>query len=253
MRLTATSALACLLLLVLSASPGARANTLFEALVPNSCVTPFLQMAGFCVLQHNCAERCFSQNTGTGPAPTQAPVDANTASILNLDSNGLSNFYVPVDAIDCDQFEDPICPATKCCPACKDELNELYKCIILEGAHHYIDPLAMTCTLDCTGSSNGIGTPNPINNGPEVETPIVVPGPVIVIDSNMMDIDSNMTDIDSNMTDDFMGDNEDEVTTEFDVVVNNLEKDVIVIVSTPDSVTLVDNHHNNTNVLTTTP
>ncbi len=186
-------------LLLTSSTHAQVSETIFDALVPSACVGTALLQAGACTLQRGCASRCFDRKTTDSKvdAPTQAPANV-TASSFNLDSQGFSNFYIPVDAVECDQFEDPICPATTCCPACKNELNELYKCIILEGSHHYIYPLANFCPLDCK-SNFGTG------GGLVVTSPPTFPptNPPVVDD---VDLDERL-DIDSNETDDFF-DNE---------------------------------------------
>ena len=59
----------------------------------------------------------------------------------------MENFYIPADAQTCSEMEDPICPAVTCCPACKNELIALYKCIILESDYTALDYLAETCPM----------------------------------------------------------------------------------------------------------
>lgn len=124
--------------LLLLASPAA-ADTIFEALFPVQCVQPLLGAAGICVLNNGCTKTCFRNSRG---------VEANP---LSLNTPALEGFYIPVDAVDCDELEDPICPSITCCRACEDELRALYRCLILEGNHHYLDYLATTCPIDCQG------------------------------------------------------------------------------------------------------
>jgi len=183
-----TSVLAFLLLLVISVLPSADAKTLFETIIPNACVevhddVSYLHDAGSCVMEMGCFSGCFGlKENGNAISPVTA------ATVLSLDTDALKNFYIPVDAIDCDQFEEPICPATTCCPACKDHLDALYKCIILQSDHHYIGPLARTCPMDC----------------------------LAFIDDNTIDPPSNVTDIDSDAS-----------VIEYDVTVVDLDVTVV--------------------------
>ena len=143
------------LLFLLSSPVPTSAGTIFEARFPTACVNPLLSLAGFCALNNGCTKTCFKSSntfgsgTSSGGSTTTTNSGATSASTLSLYTQALDNFYVPVDAVECDQFEDPICPATTCCPACKDELIELYQCLILESNYHFLDPLARDCPIDC--------------------------------------------------------------------------------------------------------
>lgn len=231
------------------------ADTIFDSIIPTSCVNPQLQTAGFCALQKGCADACFGQSTNGIPS------FENVANLFSLESVGLQNFYIPVDAVECDQMEEPICPATICCPACKDEINELFRCIIIEGNYHYLDYLAESCPLDCQDFDPS--EIQKVNNDVQgkVEDPVsedpFPPTSVDNFDSNVTDVDWNMTDIDDVglemiYFDDMDSDTTDlgqGGTTEFDVVEKDLEKNVVVIVSSPDAVTVIDNRHNTTTVV----
>lgn len=215
-----TSALSVLLLLVLSATPGADAmkNTLFDSIVPTACVNPLLQMAGFCVLNNGCADTCFGRRTQDESSGPSSTTTAATKQAFDIDSEGLENFYIPVDAVECDQLEDPICPATDCCPSCKAEINELYRCIILEGDYHYLDYLATTCPLSCETPVVFVPPTLPpiVVTAPPTATPTAPPTVVLPV------VDSNMTEIDSNVTDDVVYDDEfeeEDETNEFVVIV----------------------------------
>jgi len=226
-----TSSLSLLLLLVLSATPGADAmkNTLFDAIVPTSCVNPLLQMAGFCVLNNGCADRCFGRRTQDESRGPSSTTTAATKQAFDIDSQGLENFYIPVDAVECDQLEDPICPATDCCPSCKAEIDELYRCIILEGDYHYLDYLATTCPLSCDTpvvfveppvvvTAPPTATPTALPTATPTAKPTAPPTVAVVVPV----VDSNMTEIDSNMTDDVVFDDEfeeEEETNELVVMV----------------------------------
>ena len=61
--------------------------TIFSQTVPNVCVKPQLNLAGFCSVNEGCNTRCFNEN------PRRYVPD----------------FVYPVDAIECDQFEAPYC------------------------------------------------------------------------------------------------------------------------------------------------
>jgi hypothetical protein len=151
------------------------ADTIFSEIMPTKCVNPALNKAGFCVLTHECTttRECFEPtSTAAAAAASTSTTTANT-NRLSLDIEG---FYVPVDAVDCEQFEDPICPSTTCCPECQVELNELYKCFIMETVGlNYLDYLASTCPLDCIGFESGSESSG---NGP---VPVPVPVPVTTI------------------------------------------------------------------------
>ena len=145
------------------------ADTIFSEIMPTKCVNPALNKAGFCVLTHECTTTrgCFESSNVRQPTSTTANTNR-----LSLDIDG---FYVPVDAVDCEQFEDPICPSTTCCPECQVELNELYKCFIMETVGlNYLDYLASTCPLDCIGFESGSESSG---NGP-VPVTTIAPVPV---------------------------------------------------------------------------
>mmetsp|Transcript_32826 Transcript_32826/g.68490 ORF Transcript_32826/g.68490 Transcript_32826/m.68490 type:complete len:273 (-) Transcript_32826:364-1182(-) len=252
-------ALAALLVAVLSLSPESSVfttvearDTIFDAILPTACVTPALAMAGFCVLQNNCNEECFDK---TAKETTEPPA---ATSVFSLDSPALQDFYIPVDAVECSQMEDPICPATTCCPACRDELNTLYRCLIVESDYNYLDYLATTCPMDCklydgsldAGGSGVLAVGDESTQGRQEEDPLLF----------------------SNSTDEFLFEDEGNSTTVgvtldpdtapvppstgattgneiVEVAATDLEKDVIVIVSTPDSVTMVDGLHNTTTTM----
>lgn len=189
-------------------------ETIFDALVPTACVGNELLRAGACTLQRGCADRCFERQIHdakqTPPTPAPVPSTNVTASAFSLDSPGLSNFYIPTEAVECEQFEDPICPATTCCPACKSELNELYRCIILEGDHHYIDPLARFCALDCKGpfgTGSGLAPTFPPTS-PPTNAPVAVD---LELEDRLDIADTNATD--GNETDiyDLLDDEEEEL------------------------------------------
>ena len=144
------------------------ADTIFSEIMPTKCVNPALNKAGFCVLTHECTTTRGCFESGNVRQPTSTTANTNR---LSLDIEG---FYVPVDAVDCEQFEDPICPSTTCCPECQVELNELYKCFIMETVGlNYLDYLASTCPLDCIGFERGSESSG---NGP---VPVPVPVPTI--------------------------------------------------------------------------
>jgi hypothetical protein len=143
------------------------ADTIFSEIMPTKCVNPALNKAGFCVLTHECTTTrgCFESSNVRQPTSTTANTNR-----LSLDIEG---FYVPVDAVDCEQFEDPICPSTTCCPECQVELNELYKCFIMETVGlNYLDYLASTCPLNCIGYESGSESSG---NGPVPIVPAPVP------------------------------------------------------------------------------
>uniref|UniRef100_A0A6V0C2R8 Uncharacterized protein n=1 Tax=Pseudo-nitzschia australis TaxID=44445 RepID=A0A6V0C2R8_9STRA len=143
---TATTSSALFLCLLLSLMVPSSANTIFEALFPTACVTPLLSQAGMCVLNNGCTETCF-----------ETPDGSTSASPLSLDSEALQDFFIPVDAVECDQFEEPICPATTCCPACRDQLADLFRCLILESDLDFLDYLARNCPIDCAEGNSGGG------------------------------------------------------------------------------------------------
>lgn len=119
---------------------GISAQTIFQALIPSKCVNPLLNQAGFCIVNNECTNTCFSQASSSGSI---------NASPLSLETEALKDFYIPVDAVECDELSDPICPAVQCCPACRDEIDALYRCLILEADYHYLDFLAKSCPLTC--------------------------------------------------------------------------------------------------------
>mmetsp|Transcript_19273 Transcript_19273/g.40427 ORF Transcript_19273/g.40427 Transcript_19273/m.40427 type:complete len:566 (+) Transcript_19273:508-2205(+) len=163
-----------LFLFFLSSPTPASAATIFEAKFPTACVNPLLSLAGFCALNNGCTKTCFksSKTFGSASGSTTSTVsDTTPASPLALFAQALDNFYVPVDAVDCNEFEDPICPATTCCPACEDELIELYQCLILESNYQNLDPLARDCPIDCK-------PPAKDNTAAPVEAPMMAPVPV---------------------------------------------------------------------------
>jgi hypothetical protein len=162
------------------------ADTIFSEIMPTKCVNPALNIAGFCVLTHECTitRGCFESSNIKQPTSTTSSTSSTLTGATTANTNRLSldieGFYVPVDAVDCEQFEDPMCPATTCCPECQVELNELYKCFIMETAGlNYLDYLASSCPLDCTGYGSGSG---PIVPVPVTTTaPVPVPVPVTTI------------------------------------------------------------------------
>jgi hypothetical protein len=152
------------------------ADTIFSEIMPTKCVNPALNKAGFCVLTHECTptRECF-EPTSTAAAAAAAASTSTTTANTNRLSLDIEGFYVPVDAVDCEQFEDPICPSTTCCPECQVELNELYKCFIMETVGlNYLDYLASTCPLDCIGFESGSESSG---NGP-VPVTTIAPVPV---------------------------------------------------------------------------
>ena len=189
-----------LLLLQLAATQSQTTETLFDALIPTECVNSELLKAGFCTVQNSCASICFGQDTSR-----------SQAALFNLDSTGLANFYIPNEATSCDEFQDPICPATNCCPACKTELNALYRCIIRKGNYEDIDEtLTNYCTLDCRdwshlGNNNGVVPTSPPTDV-EIET-----------NSNSTDFNETNVEIetDSNFTDFNETDDEIEIDSNF--------------------------------------
>lgn len=191
-----TAATTCGLFLFLSSAVPANADTIFESLFPTACVTPLLGAAGFCVLNAGCTDTCFKNSAGF----TSGTVGA---SPLSLNTEALENFYIPVDAVECEQMEDPICAATTCCPACRDELVGLYRCLIIESEYQYLDYLANSCAMDCSAYS--------------IPTPIV-PSTVPPVGEESPILPSNVTEEDivlpSNETD-FMNMTDDEVFEEF--------------------------------------
>lgn len=68
-------------------------DTIFSQLFPTACVNPLLNSAGFCTLNAGCTEKCFG-------------------SVAAAELGVPSGFYFPVDAVECNEFEDPICPTT---------------------------------------------------------------------------------------------------------------------------------------------
>ena len=155
------------ILAVNSSNAVVNADTIFSEIMPTKCVNPALNKAGFCVLTHECTTTrgCFESSNVRQPTSTTANTNR-----LSLDIEG---FYVPVDAVDCEQFEDPICPSTTCCPECQVELNELYKCFIMETVGlNYLDYLASTCPLNCIGYESGSESSG---NGPVPIVPAPVP------------------------------------------------------------------------------
>lgn len=148
---TVTTSSALFLCLVLSLLVPSSANTIFESLFPTACVTPLLAQAGMCVLNNGCGETCFKTSNDF------ASDSGTPASLLSLDSEALQDFFIPVDAVECDQFEDPICPAATCCPACRDQLVDLFRCLILESDFEFLDYLARNCPVDCVEGNSGGG------------------------------------------------------------------------------------------------
>mmetsp|Transcript_18371 Transcript_18371/g.38601 ORF Transcript_18371/g.38601 Transcript_18371/m.38601 type:complete len:249 (+) Transcript_18371:295-1041(+) len=149
-----------LFLFFLSSPTPASAATIFEAKFPTACVNPLLSLAGFCALNNGCTKTCFksSKTFGSASGSTTSTVsDTTPASPLALFAQALDNFYVPVDAVDCNEFEDPICPATTCCPACRDQLADLFRCLILESDLDFLDYLARNCPIDCAEGNSGGG------------------------------------------------------------------------------------------------
>lgn len=61
--------------------------TIFSQTVPNVCVNPQLNLAGFCSVNEGCNTRCFNENP----------------------RRYVPEFVYPIDAIECDQFEAPYC------------------------------------------------------------------------------------------------------------------------------------------------
>jgi hypothetical protein len=127
-------------LLVLLATPQAFAG-LFErtlpiGLVPASCMSQ-LDQAGMCFMQHDCRTECFPEG------------NLNSASRVG---EALEFFYIPDEATDCVEFQEPICPLTeKCCSICRPRINSLYRCIIRNtaGLSETVIELQRTCPLNC--------------------------------------------------------------------------------------------------------
>eukprot|EP00534_Pseudo-nitzschia_fraudulenta_P016869 CAMPEP_0201252048 /NCGR_PEP_ID=MMETSP0852-20130820/66701_1 /ASSEMBLY_ACC=CAM_ASM_000632 /TAXON_ID=183588 /ORGANISM="Pseudo-nitzschia fraudulenta, Strain WWA7" /LENGTH=350 /DNA_ID=CAMNT_0047551723 /DNA_START=58 /DNA_END=1111 /DNA_ORIENTATION=- len=96
--------------------------------------------------------------TALGYAPTPAPqqqIVGATGNSITITSPAMENFYIPVDATTCAEMEDPICPATACCPACEDELVMLYQCIIIMSDYTtHLENLAQSCPMDCKSPRN---------------------------------------------------------------------------------------------------
>jgi len=132
-------------------------DTIFSQLFPTACVNPLLNSAGFCTLNAGCTEKCFG-------------------SVAAAELGVPSGFYFPVDAVECNEFEDPICPTTSCCPQCRNELQALYKCLILKStqpSYEYLHYLAKTCPLDCVGYENDEVEEEEVGVESEEEAPIV--------------------------------------------------------------------------------
>jgi len=134
--------------------------TIFSQTVPNVCVKPQLNLAGFCSVNEGCNTRCFNEN------PRRYVPD----------------FVYPVDAIECDQFEAPYCYAARCCPNCADALADLYRCLVLHASPsmHYIDPLALSCPLNCAGYYGLAPTAAP-SVAPTAPAPIPIPAATTTI------------------------------------------------------------------------
>lgn len=263
--------------LFLLSSPAAvdvvNADTIFESLFPTKCIKPLLQTAGFCVLNAGCTTTCFGQvDAGL---PSTPHVDNTVAAALSLNTQALENFYIPVDAMECPDFEDPICPATTCCPECREELNELYRCLILESNYNYLDYQARTCALDCEafggfGNNDGDGADTDADADPPLpaSSSDVMVGDDDVFSSLSNETDtSNSTDVDVEDVDEveevYKGYNDDvltwhsDITTDTDIgstsnsTTDNIEVDVddlevVVIFSTSSSVTMRDPVHGST-------
>ena len=306
---TIKTTVAFLLLHVLSSLPCTEAATIFRTNVPTACVHDYLGPAGFCALQMGCQERCFND----------APSSGNAADVLSFESDPLQNFYIPVDAVECDQLEEPICPVTSCCPACKEELEDLFRCMINEGGHHYIYYLAGSCPLDCAAptaapirplptafptplptaapapitTTNATTVPLPSTSGPDAGI-----DPIGSVDSNFTGYNiTNCTVVDmevvcttyfingtgyingtfvngtmvngtmvnatmdnsTSIEDDPVGINNDPVENGASNAIDPTSEEnapirgPITIVSTNDSVTMIDSHHNTTIVYDNSP
>mmetsp|Transcript_14942 Transcript_14942/g.34211 ORF Transcript_14942/g.34211 Transcript_14942/m.34211 type:complete len:338 (+) Transcript_14942:210-1223(+) len=150
------------------------ADNIFDAIIPSICAQTLLQQAGGCVSQQSCYNKCFEEPdrrkmqanaptlhpwaTALGYAPTPAPqqqIVGATGNSITITSPAMENFYIPVDATTCAEMEDPICPATACCPACEDELVMLYQCIIIMSDYTtHLENLAQSCPMDCKSPRN---------------------------------------------------------------------------------------------------
>jgi hypothetical protein len=128
------------ILLVLMVTPqtfaGLFDRVLPPGLVPSDCNSQ-LDDAGMCFMQHDCRNECLPEG------------NLNSASRL---SAALDFFFLPTDATDCVEFQEPICPLTEtCCSVCRPRINSLYRCIVRKtpGLSETVIELQRTCPLNC--------------------------------------------------------------------------------------------------------
>jgi hypothetical protein len=155
MSLVRYSLVSTTILLILLVTPQAFAG-LFDRMVPPGLVPSVcngqLEEAGMCFMQHNCRENCLPEG------------NFNSASRL---AEALDFFFMPIDATDCFEFQEPICPLTeRCCSVCRARINSLYRCMVRStaGMSETVIDLQRTCPLNCKKNVTLVPTNNTIDD-----------------------------------------------------------------------------------------